>query len=213
MCPEAFLSSSVLVCEGASEVGLVRGIDQFRASQGKVTMEALGLALVDAKGCDNIYPRAKAFRSLGYRTNVLRDDDVQPDKTAEGIFVKVVGAIFKWRAGRALEDELFDALPSDAVTKLLEYAVTLHGEDLVGEHIKSISAGKLTLKDCRANITKDIRACLTKACATKSAAWFKNVTAMEHCGREIVGPALAKCDAEFRAIVEGVFAWIEDGRS
>ena len=25
--------------------------------------------------------------------------------------------------------------------------------------------------------------------------------------------ALAKCDAEFRAIVEGVFAWIEDGRS
>jgi AAA domain, putative AbiEii toxin, Type IV TA system/Overcoming lysogenization defect protein-like, TOPRIM domain len=213
MCPEAFLSSSVLVCEGASEVGLVRGIDQFRASQGKVTMEALGLALVDAKGCDNIYPRAKAFRSLGYRTNVLRDDDVQPDKTAEGIFVKVVGAIFKWRAGRALEDELFDALPSDAVTKLLEYAVTLHGEDLVGEHIKSISAGKLTLKDCRAGITKDIRACLTKACATKSAAWFKNVTAMEHCGREIVGPALAKCDAEFRAIVEGVFAWIEDGRS
>jgi hypothetical protein len=213
MYPEAFLSSSVLVCEGASEVGLVRGIDQFRASQGKVTMDALGLALVDAKGCDKIYPRAKAFRGLGYRTNVLRDDDVQPDKTAEVIFVKAVGAIFKWRAGRALEDELFDALPSDAVMKLLEYAVSLHGEDLVGEHIKSVSAGKLTLKDCRASITKDIRACLTKACATKSAAWFKNVTAMEHCGREIVGPALAKCDAEFRTIVDGVFAWIEDGRS
>jgi len=138
---------------------------------------------------------------------------VQPDKTAEVIFVKAVGAIFKWRAGRALEDELFDALPSDAVMKLLEYAVSLHGEDLVGEHIKSVSAGKLTLKDCRASITKDIRACLTKACATKSAAWFKNVTAMEHCGREIVGPALAKCDAEFRTIVDGVFAWIEDGRS
>jgi putative ATP-dependent endonuclease of the OLD family len=213
MFPEAFLSSSVLVCEGASEIGLVRGIDQFRTTGGKVAMEALGLALVDAKGCDNIYPRAKAFRSLGYRTNVLRDDDVQPDKAAEDIFVKVCGAIFKWRAGRALEDELFDALPSDAVEKLLEYAVALHGEDLVGEHIKSISAGKLTLKDCRASITKDVRACLTQASATKSVPWFKNVTAMEHCGREIIGPALAKCDAGFRAIVEGVFAWIEDGRS
>ncbi len=29
--PESFLASSVIVCEGASEVGLLRGVDQFPA--------------------------------------------------------------------------------------------------------------------------------------------------------------------------------------
>lgn len=211
--PEAFLSSSVLICEGASEVGLVRGIDQFRTASGKVPMQAVGATLVDANGCDNLYRRANAFHSLGYRTNVLRDDDKQPDSGIEGTFIKAVGTIFKWRDGRALEDELFASLPDVAITALLSHAVTLHGEELVGAHITSASSGKIALAGCRKAVTLDTRACLAKACATKSNPWFKSVTAMEHCGREIVGPALAHCDAGFRAIVDRIFAWIDDGRT
>ncbi|MGY4598341.1 hypothetical protein ACVWXL_006087 [Bradyrhizobium sp. GM22.5] len=135
--PEAFLSSSVLICEGASEVGLVRGIDQFRTAGGKVPMQAVGVTRVDANGCDNLYRRANAFHSLGYRTNVLRDDDKQPDRGIEETFSKAVGAIFRWREGCALEDELFASLPADAVTALLAHAVKLHGEELVGAHITS----------------------------------------------------------------------------
>lgn len=211
--PEAFLSSSVLVCEGASEVGLMRGIDQFRSANGKVPMQASGVALVDAKGCDNLYRRANAFQSLGYRVNVLRDDDKQPNKLIEGLFAKFVGGIFKWRDGRALEDELFTVLPDAAVSALLEYAVTLHGEDLVAAHITSASGGKIALATCREVVKPETRTCLAKACATKGNPWFKNVTTMEYCGREIIGPALAKCDKDFRAIVDGIFAWIDDGRA
>jgi hypothetical protein len=211
--PEAFLSSSVLVCEGASEVGLVRGIDQFRTAGGKVPMQAVGVTLVDANGCDNLYRRANAFHSLGYRTNVLRDDDKQPDSGIEETFSKAVGAIFRWRDGCALEDELFASLPADAVTALLAQAVKLHGEELVGAHITSASGGKIALAACHKAVTPETRTCLAKACATKSNPWFKSVTAMEHCGREIVGPALAQCDAGFRAIVERIFAWIDDGRT
>ncbi len=221
MFPEAFLSSSVLVCEGASEVGLVRGVDQYRTASGKVPMAASGVALLDANGCDNLLRRALAFlphwyrmfRSLGYRVNILRDDDAQPSKTVEDAFIKKCGPIFKWRDGRALEDELFRCLPFAAITKIVAYAVDLHGEELIESHIKSASAGKLSLAACKAKATPDIRACLAKACAARQNPWFKNVGAMEHCGREIIGPALASSDAGFRAIIEAVFAWIDDGRT
>src|SRR5947208_16326079 len=36
----AFLAPSVLACEGASEVGLMRGLDQFRTAEGKESISA-----------------------------------------------------------------------------------------------------------------------------------------------------------------------------
>ena len=46
--PEAFLAPAVIVCEGASEVGLLRGVDQYRVKQGHSSLAAHGVALVDA---------------------------------------------------------------------------------------------------------------------------------------------------------------------
>ena len=50
MHPDAFFAKSVLLCEGASEVGLARGIDQHRSAAGKVPLTANGVALVDCGG-------------------------------------------------------------------------------------------------------------------------------------------------------------------
>jgi putative ATP-dependent endonuclease of the OLD family len=163
--PEAFLAASVLVCESASEVGLVRGLDQYNTAIGEISLSALGVELVDAGGCDHIYSRANAFRSLGYRVTVLRDDDKKPDAAVEAAFIEGAGPIHKWRDGWALEDELFDALPDKAVTALLNYAIQLHGNDLVGDHIKSTSNGKVDLPGCQGKITPAVRAVLAKACA------------------------------------------------
>ena len=153
------------------------------------------------------------FRDLGYRTNILRDDDARPTEYLERLFTRLNGPIFKWREGRALENELFECLPDAAVTKLLTYAVELHGLELVEAHIGTASAGKLSLAACKAEMTPAIRAYLAKACTTKQTPWFKNVSAMEYCAREIIGPALADGEAAFRGIIESVFAWIDDGRT
>jgi putative ATP-dependent endonuclease of the OLD family len=45
--PDAFLATSVIICEGASEVGLIRGLDQHRTAQGNASISAGGVALVD----------------------------------------------------------------------------------------------------------------------------------------------------------------------
>ena len=199
--PDAFLAASVFVCEGASEVGLVRGLDQFRTADGHYSISAQGVALVDCGGgdADKPFGRAAAFYALGYRTAIIRDDDKKPTEAVEMAFVAGGGKVVAWRNGRALEDELFLSLSDDAVAKLIERAIELHGKDLVNEHIKSASENA---KDLEAiyfelfsdGITPESRIILGKAARTKKAGWFKSVTWMEDAAREIVGPDLANAD-------------------
>jgi hypothetical protein len=212
--PDAFLAPSVIVCEGASEVGLVRGLDQYRTANGHDAITARGTALADCGGgdADRPFMRAAAFRALGYRTGVVRDDDKKPTTGVEAAFIAGGGKVIAWRDGRALEDELFLSLTDDGVGNLLDRAVELHGEELVNDHIKSASqnAKDLTTIQTEAlidGITPESRAILGKAARAKKAGWFKSVTWMEDVARDIVGPDLANADAGFRALVEGIFAW------
>jgi hypothetical protein len=137
--PEAFLAPSVLVCEGATEVGLIRGLDLYLTSIGQTSLHASGVSLVDANGVTKLYNRAEPFRGLCYRVAVLRDDDEQPDPGVEAGFQFGGGTLFKWRAGRALEDELFQCLPDQAVLALLAKAEGFLGPELIDSQIKSLS--------------------------------------------------------------------------
>jgi predicted ATPase len=217
--PDAFLAPRVLICEGASEVGLIRGIDQHRITNGRASIAAQGAALVDCGGgdADRPFKRAAAFHALGYRAAVVRDDDKRPTASAEEAFIAGGGEVVAWRDGRALEDELFLSLTDDAVDKLIDRAVELHGEDLVDDHIKSVSQNAKDLNGIRTEMVIDgiqpeSRAVLGKAARTKKAGWFKSVTWMEDVARDIVGPDLANADAGFREQVERLFAWAGDAR-
>lgn len=209
--PEAFLAHSVIICEGASEVGVLRGWDLFRAGRGDPTLTAAGVAWVDAKGVDQIYGRARAFQSLGYRVAVLRDDDVQPNAAEEAAFVAGGGAVFKWRAGCALEDELFCCLSDQVVLQLLDRAVSLFDQGLVDEHIKSASNGQITYAACAGALTVDLRKTLGAAARSKRGAWFKSVTRMEDVARDIVFPNLPTADTAFQGTIASLERWIFRG--
>jgi len=215
---EAFLAPAVVICEGASEVGLVRGIDHFRVACGHTSIGALGVALVDCGGGGPNQPfeRAAAFHALGYRVAVIRDDDKPPSEDAENAFKLVGGHVAKWGAGRALEQELFLSLNDAGVDLLVAKAVELHGEALVDQHVKSASGGTISLMDVQTaslidGISAQQREVLGLAAKSKSAAWFKSVSLMEAVALEIVAPNLANSAAEFLAEVNGIFAWAENG--
>lgn len=211
--PEAFLAPTVVVCEGASEAGLLRGLDLFLGDEKVKTLTASGIALVDAKGVSQIYARARAFQSLGYRVAVLRDDDVQPDPADEDAFTKGGGAVFKWRAGCALEDELFIGLSSEVAGKLLQRAVALLDADTVNEHIRSASNGQHTLAQCTSaeTLDADLRRTLGVASRSKREPWFKSVTRMEGIARELVFPDWESADEQFQATVTALYRWMFEG--
>ncbi|PJK11890.1 ATP-dependent endonuclease [Lysobacteraceae bacterium NML95-0200] len=216
--PEAFLAGSVVVCEGASEIGLLRGLDLYRLEQGNLSLAALGVALVDCGGgvADRPYARGKAFQSLGYRVMILRDDDIKPTLEVEQDFVDSGGTVITYRAGRALEDELFSSLTPTACQRLINYAQELHG-DLISEHLRTVSNNTLTLQQIQDEIqstdrlSDEHRTILGKAARRKKAGWFKSISWMEGVARTIVAPDLDLCDQDFRALMDQVFKWAADG--
>ena len=216
--PDAFLATSVIVCEGASEVGFLRGLDLFRISQGSTSLSALGVALVDAGGGtpDRCYQRASIFQTLGYRTMVLRDDDVKPTDEIEKTFVARGGYTIAWRAGRTLEDEIFNSLTPNACLQLIHYAYELH-DAMVEEHVRSASNNSITLQSFWAEfdhtkaLTEYSRSLLGRASRVRKAGWFKSITWMEEASRNIIGPDLHQCDQEFCRLVNYLFMWASYG--
>jgi putative ATP-dependent endonuclease of the OLD family len=206
--PDAFLAKRTVVCEGASEVGFLRGIDQFFVQSGYLSIQAAGTALVDAGGVSNIYKRVTALAALGYSVATFRDDDTKPSEGDETAFLAGGGTLIVWRPGRTLEDELFLSLSDEAVIRLLERAVDLHGEETVEQHIRSASGGALGLADCPRQVPPEIRTLLGKASRTRKAGWFKSVTWMEDVARDIYGPDRQNADPNFNAIVDKLLAWM-----
>ncbi len=216
--PHAFLAPSVIICEGASEVGLIRGLDHQRVANGHNAITALGVALIDSGGGDPETPfrRANTFRSLGYRTAIVRDDDIKPSPKVEADFKANGGKVIAWRDGRSLEDELFLSLTKDGVSNLINRAVELQGEDLINNHIKSTSHNRIDLNGIQeeilsGTITRDSRLILGKASRTKSAGWFKTITWMADVACDIVYPDLENADPGFRTLIEDLFVWTSDG--
>jgi putative ATP-dependent endonuclease of OLD family len=218
--PDAFLAPSVIVCEGASEVGLLRGLDQYRSNNGHNSISVRGAALVDCGGgdADKPFNRAAVLHALGYRTAIVRDDDKRPSEAVETAFMASGGKVVAWRDGRALEDELFLSLTDNGVSKLIDHAIELHGEALINEHIKSASQNAKDLNTVLTEavingISRESRTFLGKAARTRKAGWFKSVTWMEDVARDIVGPDLGNADAGFIMLVDEIFAWANNAGS
>ena len=92
------------------------------------------------------------------------------------------GTLFKWRAGRALEDELFQCLPDEAVLALLAKAEAFLGTELIDSQIKSLSGNALNLSSCKAVVTPNSRAVMAQASKVKNNSWYKTVSHAEEIG-------------------------------
>ncbi|WP_053293000.1 ATP-dependent nuclease [Burkholderia pseudomallei] len=212
--PEAFLAKSIIVCEGASEVGFARGLDQYWTSQGQQSFLAYGGAYVNVGGGDpdKCYARGTALRRLGYRVMVLVDADKVPKQESVDAFRAAGGEDLTWRPGRALEDELFLSLDDGAIIALLQRAVAFTDEELVNSNIQSQSNGAKTLNSVSQEglldgYSVDTRTLLGLASRKRNSGWYKSITKFESVAKDIVGPNLGTADAAFVALVGQLFRW------
>lgn len=214
--PEAFLARSVIVCEGASEVGLIRGLDHFWTNGNLRSMLAAGTAYVNVGGGDpdRCFVRGLALRQLGYRVLVMVDADKPPTEATVQAYVDAGGEYITWREGRALEDELFLSLPDAGVDALLQRAIDLVEEDLVAAHIQTQSNGQLTLAQIRQQRQQlgvpyplATRQLLGLAARNRRNGWFKSVTKFEDVARDILGPYSQISEPEFVTMLNRLYWW------
>lgn len=213
--PEAFLAKTVIVCEGASEVGLVRGIDLFSTEKGNSSLQASGVAYVDVGGGDpdRAFHRADVFQRLGYRVAVIQDNDKSPSAAAIKKFTDAGGFHLAWREGRALEDELFASMHATAITELLNRADELIEDGMVNNHIVTTSQGALHLaailkEGATGEYSQQTRKILGKSSRIKKAGWFKSISKMEVVAHDILCPNWGSTDKEFTGAIDNLLRWV-----
>lgn len=223
--PEAFLAQTTVVCEGASEVGLLRGVDQYYVMQGKPSAYASATAFVDAGGRspEHILQKAGIFARWGYKTLAFLDSDVEIDELDVAAAESKGVGVHTWDGKLALEEALFNWLPDFGVDKLVLLAIELNSEDLVGGALEAVSDGEFTLTDVMSMVggdaaySNDERIFLGKAAKlstrdTKAGpgrkGWFKSISKMERVGAEVLGPSLSDSEAKLKNLMQALFAHV-----
>lgn len=215
--PESFLAPSVLVCEGATEIGFMRGFEQHFVAHGHQSIFAAGTALVDCGGGtpDRAYDRALEFAKLGYRTAVFRDDDIQPTPPKQAELGAQNGSTFTWNEGQSIEKALITGASEAIIYQMIDYAIAEHGAELITAHIQTASQNSETLEGLRAilnspehALTNGQRVIIATA-AGLGKGWFKTVRYMEHVARNIIAPNFGTLTPELQQQINGPLLWAQ----
>ncbi|MDK3258174.1 ATP-dependent nuclease [Blastococcus capsensis] len=139
--PSALLGRRILIGEGATEVGLIRGLlrraDNRRRADQLPISATLGVAIVDGRGGNQAVRRGALFGELGYPVTVLIDnDDASIDTEVAAAEAKGVRVI-RWTQGRALEDELIRCLDEAGLHSLVQLAAEIKGEESVRASVEA----------------------------------------------------------------------------
>ncbi|MBM4729821.1 AAA family ATPase [Rhodococcus hoagii] len=182
--PDALLGRRVLVGEGATEVGFLRGLlrhwDTQRIAAEQPGAAALGVVLVNGGGGAQSTERAQHFQELGYPTCLLVDnDDPAINKSAEQAMDSGV-IVHRWGADNAIEDEIIQTLDAHGLQALVDLAVKIRDEHSIRANVgASLGNDQLTGTDfaswqAQAGVNEtEIRGAIAAAATAKKKEWFK----------------------------------------
>jgi ABC-type multidrug transport system ATPase subunit len=174
---EAFLAKKVVVCEGATEVGFVRGFDDHQVSKGKDPLSYHGVELLDARGAKNVKGLAKAIKALGYDVTVLADADSPENFSVddEAELVKLGVPVVAWDQKLSLEERAMQDLPWVAVLASVQLAQTEFAYPVRDQVYSKLTAKiELAQEVEKWPESKNLRVAI--GLAAKKCEWFKNIS-------------------------------------
>lgn len=208
---ESFLATAVVVAEGATEIGIVRGLDHYWVGQGQDPLALAGISIANGGGIPQAASRATAYAKLGYRTVLLMDDD-RPLTTSERAPLEAAGAtVISWSGGHATEQALLHGLSWPSVLLMLNIAAEIWGADHLERCVRTVSKDAHSFDECRAQDLPEHRDIL--ALAAKQYDWFKKIDFGERVGLEVIGPGLDSAAAGLRATITEIYEWTRSGQN
>jgi hypothetical protein len=131
---EAFLAPKIVVCEGATEVGFLRGLnDHWADTENKESFAYRGVAMFDANGASKIKAVAEGLKTLGYDVAVLADSD-EPVQFSDAHAQELRNTgitVIKWDDALSIEERVFNDIPWAGVMASFDAARAIAGNDNV----------------------------------------------------------------------------------
>lgn len=207
---EVFLGSRVVVCEGLSELGFIRGMDRYLCGKGASSYEALGTVATNAGGASRILAPAEEFLRLGYPTAIFMDSDKPLAPEDETRFKNNGGVVFRWPCNWALEDAVFQCVPPHLTVALLDYAQSLPSDEKIDDHIRSASNGAFGFTEARYWATTgeiNQTTSVTLGLAARTGKWFKRIAPYEHVVQNILSPHWSSLNVNLTKTANDLWNW------
>lgn len=212
--PDAFLAQRVLVGEGRTEFGLLRGLDAWWSLKGKDSFALRGVIAIDGGGNTTAPVIAEHLLDLGYDVALLLDTDKPAPANLIGSVKAKDGTVFDWPDTCSTEERIFLDVPWNTVIELVRFAEECEGSDSVRAHINNVCKTKSLPEIIDLSLpnnldTDNFRRVLGMAAKNKNRPWFKDITRGERLA-DVIVPYLDQIpDKPLAKIISSLRQWID----
>jgi len=204
--PEAFFCESVLVCEGATEIGVCRALNQHRISNAKPNTAFLGVRFADGCGTEMI-EYAKAFKKAGFRTCLYCDSDEENANFQKDELRELGITIVDCDENLSFEQQLFQDLSWNGVQKLLKYRIEESDSQAVKQSLQTKCAISLGEDWINAD-SPELRSAIGAIAGAKS--WLKRTDHGEYVGQIFLSGQNIPYGTGFAQIFTKLSNWIDN---
>ncbi len=201
--PEALFAKKIIVCEGATEIGICRVLNDYRINNNKQNMAYCGIVLADGTG-SNLISYSKGFRELGFNVCLFCDSDKEDiNKQKENLYNQNI-QVFDCEEGNSIEDQVFKNLPWEKVLELVSEVKKIYGEESIEQSIKA----KYKKDNWQKEDNENIRTILGEI--GKANKWFKRIDYGEILGKVILEGLENIKDKPLGIQIKNLLKWIEN---
>lgn len=219
--PAAFFGKKIVLCEGKTELGFCKALDEYLNEKDQQNFSRGGVVLVMGRG-DEFKKNAESFLKLGVKILLFCDADCAEQNAWKEELKKKGVKIVSWGNGDSIEEGLVRDLPDKAVASLLGHAADLKGNEMDAESARRLicdgvrgEGGEIKVEHLfnASSYDSNLRAAIGRAAKKKgnNGHWFKTETGGGVLGRlvcEYVSSLGAGCCILNN--VQLIFDWIKD---
>ena len=201
---EAFLSPKIIVCEGKTEVGFIRTVDENMIKNDSYSMASMGVAYIEAGGNSDALMLADKFDDLGYKVCVLCDNDRPEDEMKKQHLISKGISIFQWQSGRCVETDWIPLFSEAQLVRIVEYI-----EEQNKTNVLSLLRNESIIDDNNAIFLIDDKKLLKLATICKERSVFKNIDGGEEFGKYVIEVLdLLEDTIPAKIVMKGLKKWI-----
>ena len=181
-CAEAFFARKVIVCEGKTEVGICRAIDNYLKANNRHVMSYYGCIAIEGIG-SSFAKHSHAIKNLGFETMAFCDSDRTCTPSKEEL--KNIGVIIcDCEENNSIETQVFKDLPFDAIIDIVSFVIEEKYNSDESSFLSSAKAKNAEFPCAwKNNDTIVVRETITNI--SKSSEWFKRIDRGEELGNII----------------------------
>lgn len=207
----AFLCKRLIVCEGKTEIGLIRALDNFLTRECNYRLSYKGIGTANGDG-SNIFKCADILRFCGYKICLLMDSDLDgEEKLKEDQRTNKKIAVFDWEKGNALEEQVFRDIPITLAEQLLEIAIREHGSASISDHLNSVKIPH-SIQDDNIKLSNPLpvkQEVIGTIAKRKKVEWYKRIDLGEALGSVLFNNwSMINPDTKLSKTIKSLSAWV-----